>query len=328
MEWSKRKYCEIWAPSSSLRQRVAYSLALVRLILVPVLFLAAYYLFVMGRIVDRIVNIDAPASQMAQQASIQMLEARRAERSYFLLFDADSIRLNQGALENVRRILGAVANLDPEEEKTVQKGLAELDVYQARFLAAVSQTAQAGYRPLSRVQEVVKDYEKDLNDLLKARRGKAQAKLLEELRTRVGAFDSQIEITVQQRDPSFEKVTQDLEASSQAVLQSAAELEKSNWDRVETDQREARRLLHRAEWVMSIVSGFALLLSIWISFILPRQVVAPLIRLKEAVDLATMGDYEIEFNLRGTGEIIDLAKSLQKLTATLRRGRIYASPTH
>jgi hypothetical protein len=49
MEWRKRRHFEILAPGSSLRQRVAYSLAIVRLILVPVMFLAVYYLFEMGR---------------------------------------------------------------------------------------------------------------------------------------------------------------------------------------------------------------------------------------------------------------------------------------
>src|ERR1700730_4715763 len=83
MKWRKRRYFEILAPRSSLRHRVAYSLAIVRLILVPVIFLAVYHLFEMGWIVDRMVNIDAPAPRMAEQASIQMLEARRAERTYF-----------------------------------------------------------------------------------------------------------------------------------------------------------------------------------------------------------------------------------------------------
>jgi hypothetical protein len=48
-------------------------MAIVRLILVPVIFLAVYYLFVMGRIVDRIVNVDAPAAKFAEQASIEIL---------------------------------------------------------------------------------------------------------------------------------------------------------------------------------------------------------------------------------------------------------------
>jgi hypothetical protein len=54
-----------------------------RLVLAPVILLAVYYLFQMGWIVDRIVNVDAPAATLAQQASILMQEARRAERNLF-----------------------------------------------------------------------------------------------------------------------------------------------------------------------------------------------------------------------------------------------------
>ena len=76
-----QKSLRILAPGNSLPRRTAYSLALVRIILAPVIFLTVYYLFQMGWIVDRIVNTDAPAATLAQQASIEMLEARRAERN-------------------------------------------------------------------------------------------------------------------------------------------------------------------------------------------------------------------------------------------------------
>ena len=87
MELRIRKRFQVLAPGSSLRRRVAYSLALVRIILVPVIVLAVYYLFQIGFIVDRIVSYDAPAATLAQQATIEMLDARRSERNYLLLND-------------------------------------------------------------------------------------------------------------------------------------------------------------------------------------------------------------------------------------------------
>ncbi len=65
MTWRIRKPLKVFARAASLRRRVAYSLAVVRLILVPVIFLAIYYLFAMGSIVDRIVSVDAPAATLA-----------------------------------------------------------------------------------------------------------------------------------------------------------------------------------------------------------------------------------------------------------------------
>ena len=87
-----RKSFMILAPGSSLRRRVAYSLAIVRLVLVPVIFLAIYYLFKMGLIVDQIVNVDAPVTNLAEQISVQMSDARRAERSYFLVRDPQYLK--------------------------------------------------------------------------------------------------------------------------------------------------------------------------------------------------------------------------------------------
>ena len=88
-----RKTFAIFTPATSLRRRVLYSFAVVRLVLAPVILLAVYYLFQMGWIVDRIVSVDAQAATLAQQASIQMLEARRAERNYSLLRDTTFVNV-------------------------------------------------------------------------------------------------------------------------------------------------------------------------------------------------------------------------------------------
>ena len=112
MRWRLRKSFKILAPGSSLQKRVAYSLAIVRLILVPVIFLAVYYLFAMGRIVDRIVNADAPAVKLAEQASFEILEARRAARNYFLFQDPQYLRENQESMTKVRQILLRMADLE------------------------------------------------------------------------------------------------------------------------------------------------------------------------------------------------------------------------
>src|SRR6202035_3621760 len=118
MPWRMRKTFRIFTPGTSLRRRVAYSFAIVRLVLAPVILLAVYYLFQMGSIVDRIVGVDAPAAALAQQASIQMLEARRAERNYSLLRDTAYVNTNQDLIVEVADILTRIRNLEPEEQGT------------------------------------------------------------------------------------------------------------------------------------------------------------------------------------------------------------------
>jgi len=319
MKFAIRKSFQILAPGSSLRRRVAYSLAIARLILAPVIFLAVYYLFKMGFIVDQIVNVDAPAATYAQQISIEMLEARRAERNYLLLRDASHLEANHEAIGRVREILDEIRQLGQTNQRAAAMAEAELNLYEKQFAAAVALMQQPDGGPSDRIQAVVRAYELDLNELLRTSRYRKRAQLIEDLRKRVDSFDTQISATVQQDNPALRQVTEDLQASSQKLLQLASEIEKQNWRRVENDRSEARHLLLQTEWSLGIVSFLTLLFSVWVSFILPRQVVKPLISLKEAVDQATAGNYEIEFDIRGEGEVVELARSVQNMLSAVRQ---------
>ncbi len=309
----------VLAPGSSLRRRVAYSLAIVRLILVPVIFLAVYYLFRMGWIVDRIVSVDAPAATLAQLASIDMLEARRAERNYLLLRDPSYLAANRESVSAVRQTLSRILQLEPQDQPATQKALAALQVYEQRLAAADSTIGQPGQEPADRLQAVVRAYEKDLNELLRDEEKKKRPELINELRSRVGSFDAQITKTVQEGNPALRQVTADLQSSSQEILQLTSGLEARNWNRVQEDHQVAGHLLHQAEWALGITSALTFLLSVWISFILPRQVVQPLVILREAVDRAAAGNYETELDIRGEGEVAQLAHSVRDMVAHMRQ---------
>jgi methyl-accepting chemotaxis protein len=308
-----RKTFAIFTSGTSLRRRVLYSFAIVRLVLAPVILLAVYYLFQMGWIVDRIVSVDAPAASLAQQASIQMLEARRAERNYSLLRDTAYVNTNHDLIVKVTDILTKILNLEPEEQATTQKTLEAIHFYQQQFGAAVAATGQSGNTPRERIEAVVRNYERDLNGLVQKDSNKSRAKLVDELRTQVDSFDAEIMNTVETGDPTFRRYASDIESSSHEVFDLTSGLEARNWQRIQDDHRDAQRLLRHAEWVLSTVSAIVILLSIWITFMLPREIVKPLISLKNAVDDAASGNYQIEFELDGEGEIVDLARSVCNL---------------
>jgi methyl-accepting chemotaxis protein len=318
MKLGIRKSFRILAPGNSLRRRTAYSLALVRLILAPVIFLTVYYLFEMGWIVDRIVNVDAPAATLAQQASTEMLEARRAERNYFLLHNQSSLETNAAALKKTEEILNNISTLEPDDKLPVQKASEALTIYQQQLAAAVTALGRPGVGPTDRIQAVVKDYERDLDDVLKRSRRSKREQLIDELRKRVDSFDAQISETVQGGNPELQRVTEDLKTSSQLILEQASILESADWGRVQRDHAEARRLIRQAEWALGIVSALTLIISTWVSYILPRQVIKPLLKLKEAIDHAAEENYEIDFEVQGKGEIVDLVESLRHMLAALR----------
>ncbi len=319
MQAGIRKSFKILAPGNSLRRRTAYSLAIVRLILAPVIFMAVYYLFRMSWIVDRIVNVDAPAATLAQRASIEMLEARRAERDYLLLHEPTYLETNREAVDKIQRTLEQIRSLETDEQSGVQRATEALALYRQQFAAAVTASQRTGPETSDRIGAVVKAYEQDLDDLLKKSRRTKREQLMDELRKRVDSFDAQIFETFQEENPDLQRVTDDLQSSSQEILEQTSELESLNWARVEKDHTKAGGLIRQAKWALGIVSALTLLVSVWVSYILPRQVIKPLLSLKETIDHAAEGNYAIDFDVQGKGEIVDLVESLRRMLASVRQ---------
>src|SRR5947209_10410469 len=220
-----RRSFRVLAPGSSLRRRVAYSLALVRIILVPVIVLAVYYLFQIGFIVDRIVSYDAPAATLAQQATIEMLDARRSERNYLLLSDPASLQSVRDSVVRLEQIFAALRELNPGDQQLTQQALDALHQYRDRFENAVAALGQPGQGPAERIRAVVQAYERDLNTLLSDSRYRRRAQLVDELRNRVGSFDAQISKTAEEGNPALRKITDDLHNSGQGVLELASQME-------------------------------------------------------------------------------------------------------
>ncbi len=247
-----------------------------------------------------------------------MLDTRRAERNYLLLNDSASLQAARESLGRIEQILSALRDLNPSDQGLTQQALDSLHQYRQGLETAAALAGKPGQAPADRVNSVVAAYEHDLDTLLKTAPYKSRAQLVDALRNRVDSFDTQISRTAQEGNPALRQITVDLQNSGQGVLDLASQLETRNWSRIESDHHKAQRLISRAEWSLSIVSIITFLVSVWISFVLPRQVVKPLLSLKEAVDHAAAGNYEIDFDIQGEGEVVELANSIRNLIAHVR----------
>jgi nitrogen fixation/metabolism regulation signal transduction histidine kinase len=317
MDWRHQRLPRVFAQSKSMRRRVAYSLGIVRLILVPVILLAVYYLFRMGWIVDRIVSVDAAVAMQAERASIVMLDAQRTERNYFLLHDPVDLKANQQTVENLRKMVQSFRRIQPRESNAIGAMQADLEAYQQRMNKAAQRIGDAGQPRIDRLRGAVMAYEKNLNELLRGAHRRSRAALVRELHNRTHQFDSEI-AAAGTEDPVLQSLTLELQKSAGSFLRQASALEQRSWNRVESDHQYARKLMVRAEWVLGSVSLLVLLISIWVSYVLPKEVVQPLVDLKAAVDHAAAGNYEIEFDVRGKGEVVELANSVRGLIAHVR----------
>ena len=279
----------------------------------PVIFLTIYYLFAIVSIINRIVDIEAPVTKLAEQVAVQMLEARRSERNYFLLHDPVYIQESQQAIAKIKELVGQIQDLDPSQQGASQDLLNSVEEFEQRTAGAMLLMKGPGGTAAQRIQQAVAGYEKDLNEVLRRSRRMENAQLVQELQNQVQTFDTELTKSFEQENQALGQITSEIRTSSQHVLDVASQIETESWQRVERDHQKARSLARRAEWVLSIVSAITFFVSVWISFVLPRMVVKPLVSLREAVDHATAGNYPIKLELRGEGEIIDLAQSIQNL---------------
>lgn len=321
MDWRHQRLPRVFARSKSMRRRVAYSLGIVRLILVPVLLLAVYYLFRMGWIVDRIVSVDAAVAMQAERASIVMLDAQQSQRNYFLLHDQEDFIGSRQTVENLRNMIQRLGKIQAQEAPSIKKMLADLDIYQQGLGNASERISESGQPRVDRLRGAVSAYESDLNDILHGARAETRAALVRKLHDRTSLFDSEIAVAGTE-DPVLLSISGALQASADSFLAEAAGLERRSWNRVERDHDDARDLMRRAEWVLGSVSLLVLLISIWVSYVLPKEVVQPLHDLKAAVDHAAAGNYEIEFDVQGKGEVAELANSVRNLIAHVREKKI------
>lgn len=300
-----------------MRRRVAYSLGIVRLILVPVIFLAVYYLFAMGSIVDRIVGVDAAVAMQAEHASIEMLDARRSERDYLVLQDPNALASNRATIDSLEKTIKMCQRLLPAESQITSKILSQVELYRQGMDKVAERMTNGDKPPTERIQSVVRAYEGQLNALLARSRHLSRTRLLQQLHQTTSSFDAGV-TAAGEENPELQQLTQQLQTSSESILHLSSLLEQQSWQRVEQDRHDAQKLLHRAELIGGIISALVLLISVWVSFILPREVVRPLLDLKSAVDHAAAGNYEIEFDLQGKGEVVQLANSVRNLIAHVR----------
>jgi methyl-accepting chemotaxis protein len=247
-----------------------------------------------------------------------MLDARRAEANYFLLHDPDDIARNRESLKQLEKTVQACRKLQPEEKATFDTLETQITFYRISFDHAVRQLGESNLPPIESLRQVVRTYQKDLDDVLTNSQGESRTHLIDMLRARIESFDTEVAAKVEENDPEIRQTSRDLAVASQRIISLSTELGGRSWQRVQKDRQRARALLIRAEIIGGIISVITLLVSIWVSFVLPRQVVKPLTDLKQAVDHAAAGNYEIEFEVHGQGEVVELANSVRNLIAHAR----------
>src|SRR5258708_37051025 len=106
-----------------------------------------------------------------------MLGMGGGERKLVLLYETADVKANHDSLTAVSGILNQIRALHPEEEITIQNALNSVNRYQQGFEEAVSYFSQPGEAQRGCLETVVRNYESDLNTLVRQNNRNSRAKL-------------------------------------------------------------------------------------------------------------------------------------------------------
>jgi hypothetical protein len=179
----------------------------------------------MASIVDRIVNVDAPVARNAERAAVEMLDARRAETNYFLLHDPDDIARNRESLRQLERTIQTCRKLQPEEKPALDALEGQVAFYRSSFNHAVERLGESNLPPFDSLRQIVRTYQRDLDDVLAHSPRDSRTRLIEMLRARIESFDTEVAAKVEQNDPEIRQTSRDLAAASQRIISLSTELE-------------------------------------------------------------------------------------------------------
>src|SRR5260370_40641896 len=79
-----------------------------------------------------------------------MLDARRTERNYLLVYDPASLQAARESLDKIEQILIAIRELNPADQELTQQALNALHQYRQRFETAVTAVGQPRRDPPGR----------------------------------------------------------------------------------------------------------------------------------------------------------------------------------
>jgi len=155
--------------------------------------------------VDRIVNVDAAGAKLAEQASIEILEARRAARNY--LCPRPGISSDEPEITHqCEASPGSYLGTEPGDETIVQQGPRTQAYISSNFAGRFRRWTEVKARPAQRIREAVLAYEKDLDDLVRKAKHESRGQLIQELALESDRLISRVTEAIQVGSPASRQV--------------------------------------------------------------------------------------------------------------------------
>jgi HAMP domain-containing protein len=323
----KARFLRIWSKCGnrfSLRSRIGLGITLSRIIFLPVIFLAIYYIAGMVTATNRIAKVDASVGRMADQILFEVGEMRKAEKNFILLKDPASFRKIKESAQKIISLSEDGLILSPSERSHFSQMRESVRGYMA-LLESFSQsgdTPQQDITALKGFSGGVEDYQKRIESLLSvAKKSKTQeeiAQSIDEISTTAMSFDQFIIQSAIGSEPSRLKLLSELQTRGEEVAAKARLVNENGWKNVEEERARTESLGHRATLLITLTLIVTFLFSFALTWYLPRRLLQPVRDITQALRRASNGNYDVFLTINAKDELGELVKEFHNLVHHMR----------
>ena len=300
----------------SLKGRIGLGITISRLIFLPVIFLAVYYIAGMVRMTDQIARVDAKSALLAEQISAEINEMRSNEKSYLLLRDPAELKKIKERAQVI------VAHIDDglETGSGERNHFAQLKNSVKSYVSTIEGIGEShgtvdDAAVLSQYTKLVRDHQTRIEWLLRvANRARSKediSRVVDEISKQAMSFDSFIVQSVLMPGPSQSRLA--LQSRGEEIDTLVRQIRENSWRKVAEERSYAEHLGSRATLLITITLAVTLMLSFAFTWYLPRKVLRPIREITQAIRRASNGNYNVFLQLKAKDELGELVNEFHNL---------------
>ncbi len=312
----------------SMKGRIGLGIAASRLIFLPVITLAIYYIANMKDAANRIAYYEVKAARFADQAVQDITEIRKSERDFLLLKDPVHLKeiddkgqkllhqIENGLLENEPLI-------DAGEKIKFEMFRSEVKKY-LNHIQSLSQTIGPSSTIANYPQfpEMVGSYQKLVNSMLEAAKSSRSADEISRSIVEVSnpdlSFDRFVIQTLVGSDANRAGLYKELQSRGAQLELLARQISQTRWKKMELERSKIEELGDRATLLITITLVLTLVVSFTFTWYLPRRVLNPLRQITQALRSASSGNYDVFLHLSAKDELGEMVNEFHNLIEHIR----------
>lgn len=307
----------------SLKGRIGLGITISRLIFLPVIFVAVYYIAGMVKTTNQIATVDARVALLAEQVGAEITELRRAEINYLLLKDPAVFKKLKERSQVIVAHIEDGLDLGSGEKSRFTRMKAAVKAY-AATIEQISQSNESVQDTaiLNQFAKSVHNYQKRIDALLaaakKARSQEEISRSVDEISNEAMSFDHFIVQSVVASESNRARQLEELQSKGEEIDALAREIRENSWRKVEEERGYAEHLGNRATLLITITLAVTLVLSFAFTWYLPRKVLSPIREVTQALRKASNGNYDVFLRLSAKDELGELVNEFHNLVDHLK----------